>query len=144
MTLSLLVASRMGAEFIPSLDEGDLALGIVRVPGTSLTQSVEMQNAIEKRLLQFPEVKEVFTRLGTSEIASDPQPPSIGDGYVMLKPRNAWPDPKLPKSELVRRISAALEEFPGTNYEISQPIQMRVNELISGRPHRSRHQNLRR
>ncbi|MGB8464565.1 MAG: CusA/CzcA family heavy metal efflux RND transporter, partial [Terrimicrobiaceae bacterium] len=132
VTLSLLVASRMGAEFIPSLDEGDLALGILRVPGTSLTQAIEMQNTLEKRLLQFPEVKEVFTRLGTSEIASDPQPPSIGDGYVMLKPRSAWPDPKLPKSELVRRISAALEEFPGTNYEISQPIQMRVNELISG------------
>ena len=132
VTLSLLVASRMGAEFIPSLDEGDLALGILRVPGTSLTQAIEMQNALEKRLLQFPEVKEVFTRLGTSEIASDPQPPSIGDGYVMLKPRSAWPDPKLPKSELVRRISAALEEFPGTNYEISQPIEMRVNELISG------------
>ena len=132
VTLSLLVASRMGAEFIPSLDEGDLALGILRVPGTSLTQAIEMQNALEKRLLQFPEIKEVFTRLGTSEIASDPQPPSIGDGYVMLKPRSAWPDPKLPKSELVRKISAALEEFPGTNYEISQPIEMRVNELISG------------
>ena len=132
VTLSLFVASRLGAEFIPSLDEGDLALAILRVPGTSLTQAVEMQNALEKRLLQFPEVKDVFTRLGTSEIASDPQPPSIGDGYVMLKPRSAWPDPKLPKSELVRRISAVLEEFPGTNYEISQPIEMRVNELISG------------
>ena len=91
-----------------------------------------MQNALEKRLLQFPEVKEVFTRLGTSEIASDPQPPSIGDGYVMLKPRSEWPNPALTKSELVRRISAALEEFPGNNYEISQPIQMRFNELISG------------
>jgi cobalt-zinc-cadmium resistance protein CzcA len=132
VTLSLFVASRMGAEFIPSLDEGDLALGILRVPGTSLTQSVEMQKALEKRLLQFPEVKEVFTRLGTSEIASDPQPPSIGDGYVMLKPRSAWPDPNLPKSEFEGRISAALKEFPGTNYEISQPIEMRVNELISG------------
>ncbi len=132
VTLSVLVASRLGAEFIPSLDEGDLALGILRVPGTSLTQALEMQNALEKRLIQFPEIKEVFTRLGTSEIASDPQPPSIGDGYVMLKPRSAWPDPKLPKSELVRKISAALEEFPGTNYEISQPIEMRVNELISG------------
>jgi heavy metal efflux system protein len=132
LTFSLLVASRMGAEFIPSLDEGDLALGILRVPGTSLTQAIEMQDALERRLIQFPEVKEVFTRLGTSEIASDPQPPSIGDGYVMLKPRSAWPDPKLQKSELVRKISSALEEFPGTNYEISQPIEMRVNELISG------------
>ena len=132
VALSLFVASRMGVEFIPSLDEGDLALGILRVPGTSLTQAVEMQNALEKRLLQFPEVKEVFTRLGTSEIASDPQPPSIGDGYIMLKPRSVWANPALSKSELVRRISAALEEFPGTNYEISQPIEMRVRELISG------------
>jgi cobalt-zinc-cadmium resistance protein CzcA len=129
---SAITASHMGREFIPNLDEGDAALDVNRVPGTSLSQSLEMQAALDKRVLQVPEVKEIFTRLGTSEVATDPQPPSQGDGYVMLKPRSEWPNPLRPKAEVVEEISKAADEIPGGNYEVSQPIQLRVNELISG------------
>ncbi len=126
------LASRMGREFIPSLDEGDSAVQALRVPGTSLTQSIEMQAALEKRLMQIPEVKEVFARVGTAEIATDPMPPSISDGYVMLKPRKEWPDPFKSKAAVALAIERAAEDIPGSNYEISQPIQLRFNELISG------------
>jgi heavy metal efflux system protein len=127
-----LAAARMGGEFIPSLDEGDIAVQALRVPGTSLTQSLDMQVALEKRLLQIPEVKEVFARTGTAEVATDPMPPSISDGYVMLKPRDQWPDPRKPKAALVSEIEKASEEIAGSTYELSQPIQLRFNELISG------------
>ena len=127
-----IAASRMGGEFIPSLDEGDVAIEMLRVTGTSLTQSVEMQAAIERRLLKIPEVKEVFTRLGTAEVATDPMPPWGGDTYVMLKPRKAWADPAKSKADMVEEIEKAAEEIPGTIYGITQPIQLRFNELISG------------
>jgi cobalt-zinc-cadmium resistance protein CzcA len=91
-----------------------------------------MQAALEKRLLQLPEVKEVFARTGTAEVATDPMPPSISDGYVMLKPREKWPEPHKSKADVVRDIEKAAEDIPGSNYEISQPIQLRFNELISG------------
>jgi cobalt-zinc-cadmium resistance protein CzcA len=129
---SLFVGSRMGSEFIPSLDEGDVALQSLRIPGTSLTQSLEMQSALEKRLRDIPEVKESFARVGTAEVATDPMPPSISDGYVMLKPRSEWPDPAKSKIALVEEIERAANEVPGSNYELSQPIQLRFNELISG------------
>ncbi|WP_371425719.1 efflux RND transporter permease subunit [Tardiphaga sp.] len=132
MVASGYAASRMGGEFIPSLDEGDVAIQAIRIPGTSLTQSLEMQQALEKRLLQIPEVKESFARTGTAEVATDPMPPSISDGYVMLKPRDQWPDPKKPKSDVVKSIEEASEEVAGSSYELSQPIQLRFNELISG------------
>ncbi|MBI5321601.1 CusA/CzcA family heavy metal efflux RND transporter [Bradyrhizobium sp.] len=132
IVISGFAASRMGGEFIPSLDEGDVALQALRIPGTSLTQSLEMQQMLEKRLLQLPEVKEAFARTGTAEVATDPMPPSISDGYVMLKPREEWPDPKKPKSALVKEIEEAAEQIPGSAYELSQPIQLRFNELISG------------
>jgi cobalt-zinc-cadmium resistance protein CzcA len=102
------------------------------VPGTSLTQSVEMQEALEKRLLQVPEVKEVFARTGTAEVATDPMPPSISDGYIILKSRAEWPDPAKPKSQVMTEIEEAAEDVAGSNYELSQPIQLRFNELISG------------
>ena len=126
------LASRMGAEFIPSLDEGDFALGINRIPGTSLTQALQMQKNLELGLLKIPEVKEVFTRLGTAEIATDAQPPSIGDGYVMLKPRQEWPNPKKSKEGVSSEVSDLMNGYIGNNIELSQPIQMRMNELISG------------
>jgi len=125
-------ATRMGGEFIPSLDEGDAAIQALRLPGTSLTQSVEMQLALERRLMKIPEVKEVFARVGTAEVATDPMPPSISDGYVMLKPRREWPDPSKTKAALVNEIEKSAEEIPGSSYELSQPIQLRFNELISG------------
>jgi heavy metal efflux system protein len=130
--LTLLLASVMGREFIPSLDEGDVLIQPVRIAGTSVTQSVEMSATLEKRFLKVPEVKEVFTRIGTDEVASDPMPPNTGDCYVMLKPRAEWPDPSKTKDALVKELTAAAEEVPGSNYEVTQPIQMRFNELISG------------
>lgn len=132
LALSALMASRLGSEFVPSLDEGDLAVHAMRVPGTSLTQAVEMQQELERTLLQAPEVARVFSKLGTAEIASDPMPPNVADTFVMLKPRAEWPDPRLPKAELLERLQALAAQVPGNNYEFTQPIQMRFNELISG------------
>ncbi|MGT2502671.1 efflux RND transporter permease subunit [Bradyrhizobium guangxiense] len=127
-----IAATHMGAEFIPGLDEGDVSFEAVRIPGTSLTQSVEMQGMIEKRLGKIPEVKEAFARTGTAEVATDLMPPSASDGYVMLKPRNEWPDPDKPKAAVVSEIQEAAQDVPGNAYGFSQPIQQRMNELISG------------
>lgn len=126
------LASRMGGEFLPTLDEGDMAIHALRIPGTSLTQALMMQDIIEEKLKEFPEIKETFSKIGTAEIANDPMPPSVTDGFVIMKPRSEWPDPKLPRMELVARIEKALKQIPGNNYEFTQPIQMRFNELISG------------
>jgi cobalt-zinc-cadmium resistance protein CzcA len=132
VVVSGFVAMKMGREFIPSLDEGDAAISAVRIPGTSLTQSVTMQKALDRRLARLPEVKEVFARIGTAEVATDPMPPSISDGYVMLKPRKEWPDPAKSKADLLEEIERAANDVPGSVYELSQPIQLRFNELISG------------
>lgn len=126
------LASTMGSEFIPQLDEGDVTVQALRPPGTSLQQSIDMQDILERRLLEFPEVQDVFSRIGTPEIASDPMPPSISDTFVILKPRREWPDPFLEKGELLEEWEETLEELPGQIYEVTQPIQMRFNELISG------------
>ena len=125
-------ASRMGGEFIPSLDEGDIAMHAMRIPGTSLTQSVQMQEALEKAILEFPEVKEVAAKIGTAEVATDPMPPNVADNFILLKPRSEWPDPNRSKADLVVAIEKRVEQVPGNNYEFTQPIQMRFNELISG------------
>ena len=128
-----LVASRMGSEFIPSLSEGDFAQQALRVPGTSLTQSVQMQQQLEKTLMaEVPEIERVFARTGTAEIASDPMPPNISDSYVMLKPKDQWPDPKKSREAIIADIQRASAIVPGSAYELSQPIQLRFNELISG------------
>ncbi|WP_017478610.1 CusA/CzcA family heavy metal efflux RND transporter [Pseudomonas sp. PAMC 26793] len=127
------VASRMGSEFIPSLSEGDFAQQALRVPGTSLTQSVQMQQQLEKTLMaEVPEIERVFARTGTAEIASDPMPPNISDSYVMLKPKDQWPDPKKSREAIIADIQRASAIVPGSVYELSQPIQLRFNELISG------------
>lgn len=133
VVLSLLLASRMGSEFIPNLDEGDLAVHSLRIPGTSLTQAIDMQNAVQKKFLEFPEVKETFAKIGTAEVATDPMPPSVADGFVMIKPRSEWPNPKRSKTELVNAMAQKMDaELPGTKFEFLQPIQMRFNELIAG------------
>lgn len=126
------LATRLGSEFVPSLDEGDITLQPMRIPGTSLEQSVAMQETLEKRLAQFPEVANIFSKIGTAEVATDPMPPSMADTFLMLKPREQWPDPRKSKAELVEELEAAAKEIPGSNYEFTQPIQMRTNELISG------------
>jgi cobalt-zinc-cadmium resistance protein CzcA len=125
-------AGRMGTEFVPKLDEGDIALHALRVPGTSLTQAIDMQMQLEARLRVFPEVSHVFTKIGTAEVANDPMPPNVADTFVMLKDRDDWPDPRKPKSVLVDELEHAAREIPGNNYEFTQPIAMRFNELISG------------
>jgi len=131
--LSGLGATRLGTVFIPTLDEGDIAIQALRMPGTSLTQSVQMQADLEKHLLdKFPEIETFFARTGTAEIAVDPMPPGISDGYVMLKDRKNWPDPSKTKADLIEEMEMAMQELPGSNYEITQPIQLRFNELISG------------
>ncbi|MCO7626325.1 CusA/CzcA family heavy metal efflux RND transporter [Pseudomonas fluorescens] len=131
--LSGVLTSRMGSEFVPSLSEGDFALQALRVPGTSLTQSVDMQQRLETLILaKVPEVERVFARTGTAEIASDPMPPNISDSYVMLKPKDQWPDPNKSRETLMAELQAAAATLPGSNYELSQPIQLRFNELISG------------
>ncbi|EJL94817.1 MULTISPECIES: CusA/CzcA family heavy metal efflux RND transporter [unclassified Pseudomonas] len=133
IVLSGVLTSRMGSEFVPSLSEGDFALQALRVPGTSLTQSVDMQQRLETLILaKVPEVERVFARTGTAEIASDPMPPNISDSYVMLKPKEQWPDPDKSRETLMAELQAAAAMLPGSNYELSQPIQLRFNELISG------------
>tara|TARA_B100001540_G_scaffold237509_4_gene211958 strand:- start:13367 stop:15631 length:2265 start_codon:yes stop_codon:yes gene_type:complete len=126
------LATRMGAEFIPNLDEGDVAIQALRIPGTSLTQSLEMQFQLERAILELPEVKTYFSRVGTAEVASDPMGPNISDGYVMLKDHEEWPDPNKSKAQLLEEIGEKLALLPGNAFEISQPIQLRFNELISG------------
>jgi cobalt-zinc-cadmium resistance protein CzcA len=131
--LSGLLMMRMGSEFVPNLNEGDLAFQTIRAPGVSLTQAVEMQMHIESTLKKkFPEIDRVFTRIGTAEIATDPMPPSLSDGYIMLKPIDQWPDPTKSRDKLRAEISQTVWKIPGNNYDFSQPIQLRFNELISG------------
>lgn len=126
------LAGTLGSEFIPQLDEGDVTIQALRTPGTSLQQSIDMQDILERRILKFPEVEQVFSRIGTPEIASDPMPPSISDTFLILKDRSEWPDPLIEKNELLEEWEETLSELPGQIYEITQPIQMRFNELISG------------
>ena len=133
IVLSGFTATRMGSEFIPSLSEGDFALQALRVPGTSLTQSVDMQQRLEKAVMaKVPEVERMFARTGTAEIAADPMPPNISDSYVMLKPQSEWPDPNKSRATLIAQLQQAAATVPGSNYELSQPIQLRFNELVSG------------
>jgi cobalt-zinc-cadmium resistance protein CzcA len=129
---ALLLAAGMGRQFLPRLDEGDVALHAVRIPGTSLEQAVAMQRALEQAVRALPEVSHTFTKIGTAEVATDPMPPSVADGFVIMKPRSAWPDPRKPKDVLVREIERAVERLPGNRYEFTQPIEMRFNELIAG------------
>ncbi|WP_444904879.1 efflux RND transporter permease subunit [Microbulbifer sp. CnH-101-E] len=126
------LATTLGSEFIPQLNEGDIALHALRIPGTGLEQSVEMQRLLEQRIKEFPQVDKVFAKIGTPEVATDPMPPNVADNFVILKPRSQWPNPKLPQEQLVAEIEEAVRQLPGNNYEFTQPIQMRFNELISG------------
>lgn len=126
------LSTTLGSEFVPQLNEEDLLLQAIRIPGTSLSQSVEMQKAVELKVQQFPQVKNVFSRIGTPEVANDPMPPNIADTYVMLLPRAQWPNPNLSHGELAANIVESLSGQPGNNFELTQPIEMRFNELISG------------
>ena len=132
MSLSALLATRMGSEFVPSLNEGDIALHAIRIVGTSLTTSIEMQNEVEKKIKAFPEVDRTFSKIGVAQIATDPMPPSVSDIFVILKPESEWPGTHHTKADLVSAMEKAVRRIPGNNYEFTQPIQMRFNELLSG------------
>ena len=132
VVLSGLLITRMGSEFVPSLDEGDIALHALRIPGTSLSQAITMQQELEKTIKTFPQVDKIYAKLGTAEIATDPMPPSVADTFLILKPRPQWPDPSLSKNTFIAQLQTAVAKVPGNNYEFTQPIQMRFNELISG------------
>ncbi len=132
VALSLLLSTRMGSEFLPTLDEGDLAIHALRVPGTSLSQAVSMQDVLEKKIMELPEVDYVFAKIGTADIATDPMPPSVADVFAIIKPRSEWPDPKRSKINLIQELEQKLAQVPGNKYEIIQPIEMRFNELIAG------------
>ncbi|RBP52678.1 efflux RND transporter permease subunit [Arenicella xantha] len=126
------LASTLGSEFIPQLNEEDILLQAIRIPGTGLEQSVAMQRLLEDQVAKFPQVKTVFSKIGTPEIANDPMPPNIADTFIMLKPRSEWPNPDQTHSELASEIVASVDGQLGNNYELTQPIEMRFNELISG------------
>ncbi len=128
-----ILTTKLGSEFAPQLGEGDFAVQQLRSPSTGLEESLRMQENTEKLLLKnFPEIKAVFARTGTAEVATDVMPPNISDGYIMLKPHEKWPNPKESIDELRSRMESYLATIPGNNSEFSQPIELRFNELISG------------
>ena len=127
-----LIASKLGSEFLPTLDEGDLVMHALRIPGTSVEQAVSMQSVLEARIKELPEVHHVFSKIGTADIATDPVPPSVADVFMIIKPRAEWPDPRKSKAALVSELEDVVERIPGSQYEFLQPIQMRFNELIAG------------
>ena len=126
------LATTLGSEFIPQLKEGDIALHAMRTPGTGIEQAVAMQTQLEKEIRLIPEVNTVFSKIGTAEVATDPMPPNVADTFVMLKPKEQWPNPSLTQNQVSEKIEQAIAHLPGNNYEFTQPIQMRFNELISG------------
>src|SRR6266540_2734336 len=127
-----LLFTRLGQVFTPTLDEKNIVMEVKRIPSTSLTQSQSMQLANENMLSRFPQVAFVFSRTGTPDLAADPMPPSASDTYIILKPRDQWPDPDLPKEDLIRQLDTEASKLPGNKIGFSQPIQMRFNELIAG------------
>ncbi len=130
--LSFFLFQGLGQEFIPTLDEQDIAVQVTRIPSTSLTQATEMQKQVELAINEFPEVEFVFSKTGTAEMASDPMPPDASDTLVMLRPKEEWPNPKLTKVELIDQLSERLDKLTGNQFEFTQPIEMRFNELIAG------------
>jgi cobalt-zinc-cadmium resistance protein CzcA len=132
VALCIDISGRLGSEFIPQLDEGDMAMHALRIPGTGLNESVAIQRQLERRLMQFPEVRTVFSKIGTPEVATDPMPPGMADTFLILQDRENWPNPDKTRGELRAELQEAVMEIPGSNYEFTQPIEMRFNELISG------------
>jgi cobalt-zinc-cadmium resistance protein CzcA len=132
VAVSGVAALRFGTEFLPNLDEGDIAMHALRIPGTSLKQAIELQQHLESNIRAMPEVERVFAKIGSAEVATDPMPPSVADNFIILKPRSEWPDPRKPKSQFVAELEALVTPIPGNRYEFLQPIQMRFNELIAG------------
>ena len=125
-------ATKLGSEFAPNLDEGDIAMHALRIPGTSLSQAIALQETLEDKIKQMPEVERVFAKIGTADVATDAVPPSVADNFIILKPREQWPDPDKRKEKIVEELAALVAPIPGNRYEFLQPIQMRFNELLAG------------
>ncbi len=132
VVLSLSLIPRLGSEFVPNLDEGDIAMHALRIPGTSLQQAIALQETLEEEIKKLPEVDTVFAKIGTAEVATDAVPPSVADNFIILKPRESWPDPDKTKEQVVADLEALVSPIPGNRYEFLQPIQMRFNELLAG------------
>lgn len=132
MSVALWQATKMGSEFLPQLDEGDIAMHALRIPGTSLTQSVLMQMQLEAEVATLPEVERVFSKIGTPEVATDPMPPNVADTFIILKNQQDWPNPDKSKAQFEEELRQLVEQIPGNKYEFTQPIEMRFNELIAG------------
>ncbi|WP_288418797.1 CusA/CzcA family heavy metal efflux RND transporter [uncultured Acinetobacter sp.] len=133
LLITAAISTRVGSEFAPQLSEGDFALQLMRAPSTGIEESLKIQTQVEQQLLkQFPEIKAIFARTGTAEVATDVMPPNISDAVILLKPRKEWPDSTETIDELRARMLDAVAQLPGNNSEFSQPIELRFNELISG------------
>lgn len=132
VVVSGVLAARLGTEFVPNLDEGDIAMHALRIPGTSLEEAIGLQAVLENEVKTLPEVERVFAKIGTAEVATDPMPPSVADNFIILKPREQWPDPRKPKARFIEELEAKVTPIPGNRYEFLQPIQMRFNELLAG------------
>lgn len=132
LTSALWSASKMGSEFLPQLDEGDIAMHALRIPGTSLSQSVQMQMQLEADIATLPEVARVFSKIGTPEVATDPMPPNVADTFIIMKNQQDWPNPAKSKAQFEDELRSLVEQIPGNKYEFTQPIEMRFNELIAG------------
>ncbi|RVU35406.1 CusA/CzcA family heavy metal efflux RND transporter [Rheinheimera riviphila] len=130
--VTLWQANNMGSEFLPKLDEGDIAMHALRIPGTSLTQSVAMQMQLEADIATMPEVLRVFSKIGTPEVATDPMPPNVADTFIIMKPQSQWPNPAKTRAQFDQELRTLVEQIPGNKYEFTQPIEMRFNELIAG------------
>ena len=126
------LVTRMGSEFLPNLDEGDIAMHALRIPGTSLSQAISQQAQLEAAIKRLPEVERVFAKIGTAEVATEAAPPSVADNFIILKPRDQWPNPTKTKAQFIADLEAVVTPIPGNRYEFLQPIQMRFNELIAG------------
>lgn len=129
---SMLVGTRLGQEFIPTLDEKDIAMHAMRIPSTGISESTAMQLQVENSISALPEVAFVFSKTGTAEMAADPMPPNVSDTFIILKPHGEWPDKSMNKADFLKKLAQAVNRIPGNNYEYTQPIQMRFNELIAG------------
>lgn len=132
MIVSAIQTTRLGSEFLPQLDEGDIAMHAMRITGTGLQQSVEMQILLESLITQMDEVDSVFSKIGTPEVATDPMPPNVADTFIIMKPQSQWPNSAKTKAEFVDELRELVNDIPGNNYEFTQPIEMRFNELIAG------------
>ena len=132
VVFSVSLIPKLGSEFVPNLDEGDIAMHALRIPGTSLNEAIHLQKTLESEIKKLPEVERIFSKIGTAEVATDAVPPSVADNFIILKPRDEWPDPDKPKTQVVAELEALVTPIPGNRYEFLQPIQMRFNELISG------------